>query len=619
MASSSATAKSVEATYAFEDSKYNKKIMAQAATVPWIDPWEVRAVGEALLSAAELTFDNPGTEFSPIGAGEHSSCLSLGEALKRVEAWKTRSSQPLPASVESTAALALALWRDTESNKIPASSLPSEHRMMYSTAIIRAINGLADPFQQNRSFATSVAQICSHIGVPLWLVDVRHEATHNQMPSLSVLRMGAVALLKYFRSVYWDPIEKVRKQGEEKIRGCLDDYMDAVERSSKSDNSVKSQSPSLSLRLPVAKEDKDEFFNFEDDSSDTDSDDGVGRPAKTRLGTNVNMFSILTMDSKKKKSKKKGKEQPVDPRVETEDEKTSKKPALRPPDFFVARLFKICVPLEIAWNTTMCHLVLGFGDTLGALVPKSTSDHPCTERSILTIRQRFKSLFSAIGKKWPGLVVALLISIIDRILSIEGTAVIDESRRELYFLESWVRYFLSNAFFVSCGHIRDNARDSGQTPAPLQTLQAFNYPLNGICDRLESSSTPENLQADSTVHRLQLFLSGILRDHRVLERGCIDRSQQPVIPIEIYPSPKATVKGDSSSLSLDEIEALLLEDVPRAVSGSTDGHSNGNSLVDQSTGEMPSHRQQKQNQTSAWVKCEMWESCAIGSLPGYPM
>jgi hypothetical protein len=78
-----------------------------------------------------------------------------------------------------------------------------EIRLMYSMAIVRGVNGLVDPSQQG-FFADSVMSLASKIGLPSWFVDLRHEATHAQLPSLNILRNAATSLLKWYRHHYWD-------------------------------------------------------------------------------------------------------------------------------------------------------------------------------------------------------------------------------------------------------------------------------------------------------------------------------------------------------------------------------------------------------------------------------
>ena len=61
---------------------------------------------------------------------------------------------------------------------------------VYAMALTRLVNGVVDPLQQ-KAHAASVHQLALEQGLPASLVDVRHECTHNRLPSLPTLRLGA--------------------------------------------------------------------------------------------------------------------------------------------------------------------------------------------------------------------------------------------------------------------------------------------------------------------------------------------------------------------------------------------------------------------------------------------
>lgn len=63
-------------------------------------------------------------------------------------------------------------------------------RQSYSSAIIRLVNGLVDPLQFG-AYARSIASIANQLGFPSWLVELRHAATHEELPSLELLREAA--------------------------------------------------------------------------------------------------------------------------------------------------------------------------------------------------------------------------------------------------------------------------------------------------------------------------------------------------------------------------------------------------------------------------------------------
>jgi ribosomal biogenesis protein LAS1 len=62
-------------------------------------------------------------------------------------------------------------------------------RLTYAAALTRLVNGLVDPLQVG-AYARSIAQLAAQLGLPAWLVELRHAATHEELPGLEVLREG---------------------------------------------------------------------------------------------------------------------------------------------------------------------------------------------------------------------------------------------------------------------------------------------------------------------------------------------------------------------------------------------------------------------------------------------
>lgn len=95
---------------------------------------------------------------------------------------------PLPHALESLLSILVAVRQDSASDNGLSSSLSL--RQSYATALIRLVNGLVDPLQSG-TYARSILSIASQIGLPAWLVELRHAATHEDLPSLELLRDGA--------------------------------------------------------------------------------------------------------------------------------------------------------------------------------------------------------------------------------------------------------------------------------------------------------------------------------------------------------------------------------------------------------------------------------------------
>lgn len=70
-----------------------------------------------------------------------------------------------------------------------------ELRLMYSMVFIRFVNGYVDAFQSSKS-AKSIAYLAvEKVGMPIWFVELRHTATHDYLPSLSILRSATNEVL----------------------------------------------------------------------------------------------------------------------------------------------------------------------------------------------------------------------------------------------------------------------------------------------------------------------------------------------------------------------------------------------------------------------------------------
>ncbi|KAF8898494.1 Las1-like-domain-containing protein [Infundibulicybe gibba] len=112
--------------------------------------------------------------------------------------WRTITH--LPHALESALALLLIIYQD-RSNTLTSSLIL---RQSYATAIIRLVNGLVDPLQIG-VYARSIASIAEQLGLPSWLVELRHAATHEDLPSLELLRQAAGESMKWLLHNYFLP------------------------------------------------------------------------------------------------------------------------------------------------------------------------------------------------------------------------------------------------------------------------------------------------------------------------------------------------------------------------------------------------------------------------------
>lgn len=155
--------------------------------VPWVSWEEWNFVHEALFST---------------------SSESVSMALNRIIAWQSRGC--FPVSVEITATIKDIHQRDPFfTDGILEEHVLSEEvlRMAYSMAIVRLLNGVVD--QSRKKKGQSISDSANLIGLPRLLVDIRHEASHNQLPTLPLLRLASKQGLDWLKSHYWEPQKNV--------------------------------------------------------------------------------------------------------------------------------------------------------------------------------------------------------------------------------------------------------------------------------------------------------------------------------------------------------------------------------------------------------------------------
>ncbi|CAJ2634291.1 unnamed protein product [Trifolium pratense] len=155
----------------------------QRKLVPWLDWNEWLSVRDALFS--------------------HSS-QSLSFALKRISSWRSRGS--LPAAIDVTATIVEIQNMDPffRQDKLDDGSVSEEILSnLYTMAIVRLVNATVEKIgtKEQGSINVRADKIC----IPRMLIDVRHEGSHRELPSLNVARSASVKALDWLKSYYWEP------------------------------------------------------------------------------------------------------------------------------------------------------------------------------------------------------------------------------------------------------------------------------------------------------------------------------------------------------------------------------------------------------------------------------
>ena len=73
---------------------------------------------------------------------------------------------------------------------------------------LRFVNFITEPFQTN-SHAKTVKAIANQIGIPDWIVNLRHSATHFNLPSVEVLEKAVTSLFEFLKERYIDSYKEI--------------------------------------------------------------------------------------------------------------------------------------------------------------------------------------------------------------------------------------------------------------------------------------------------------------------------------------------------------------------------------------------------------------------------
>ncbi|KAH0432873.1 hypothetical protein CcaCcLH18_06157 [Colletotrichum camelliae] len=153
--------------------------------------------------SASSTLAAATTAATSTSANDHSAAAAAAtlaaqhHAVARVSMWMQRGN--CPHMVESTALLTAAILSDGESS---GSAGTYAVRAAYAAAFSRFVTGLLDG-HQDKQRKLSMYSVAKTIGLPATFVELRHQATHEQLPSLAKLRSAARKALAWIWEYYW--------------------------------------------------------------------------------------------------------------------------------------------------------------------------------------------------------------------------------------------------------------------------------------------------------------------------------------------------------------------------------------------------------------------------------
>ncbi|EAQ90608.1 hypothetical protein CHGG_02543 [Chaetomium globosum CBS 148.51] len=157
------------------------------------------------------------------------------QAVARVSMWMHRGG--CPHMVESTALLMAAMLSDEGKGNgdgesggsgsgggngfgygggsgAAAASRAYAVRAAYSAAFSRFVTGLLDS-HQDKQRKMSMYDVAKSVGLPATFVELRHQATHEQLPSLPRLRAAAASALQWIWEYYWRGLKEEDGEGGE--------------------------------------------------------------------------------------------------------------------------------------------------------------------------------------------------------------------------------------------------------------------------------------------------------------------------------------------------------------------------------------------------------------------
>ncbi|XP_031449810.1 ribosomal biogenesis protein LAS1L isoform X3 [Phasianus colchicus] len=118
------------------------------------------------------------------------------EALDRVSAWKSRYGPKMPLAVDCTAELIRCKALDS-SGKLRSHELI----LSYGLALVRFVNLITE--RKQKMVSVPLRKLAIEVGIPTWVVDLRHELTHGKLPRLALCRKGCDVVLDWLRKTYW--------------------------------------------------------------------------------------------------------------------------------------------------------------------------------------------------------------------------------------------------------------------------------------------------------------------------------------------------------------------------------------------------------------------------------
>ncbi|SPQ99968.1 unnamed protein product (mitochondrion) [Plasmodiophora brassicae] len=149
------------------------------------------------------------------------------DAVAQIAVWRSRGHLPIAADVTG-------VLLELDDACRTGSMSPLALRFAISMAAVRLVNGLTDR-EQTSLFAKPVRDVAAALGIPISFVEVRHLATHNELPSLFLALQVKDQALDFLRSTYWQVEEEHQQALWSRSQRALSDFAAAARLGSRAD------------------------------------------------------------------------------------------------------------------------------------------------------------------------------------------------------------------------------------------------------------------------------------------------------------------------------------------------------------------------------------------------
>ncbi|KAJ4388728.1 rRNA-processing protein las1 [Gnomoniopsis smithogilvyi] len=218
--------------------------MVQFVFTPWRNRAELLLVRQQLFPVSSFSNPLPSTPPEPWWANP-TELRDIERAIARIFMWVHRGG--CPHVVESTALLMAAIVFDARGphDAIAQAAVVSG----YLVGFTRFVTGLLDS-HQDKARKLSMYGVAKTIGLPASFVELRHQGTHESMPSLTQLRPAARRALVWIWEYYWRNLPE-ENEGVGEDAGVLGETKDVQSgpRRSKEDGAAGPPKNSLEQRM----------------------------------------------------------------------------------------------------------------------------------------------------------------------------------------------------------------------------------------------------------------------------------------------------------------------------------------------------------------------------------